>query len=138
MSASRAKGTRAETAVVDYLRANGFPYAERRALGGSHDKGDIAGVPGWVIEVKDCKAKSPGAWLEEARQEAINARVDLYCTWVKKAGKASPGEWTVTMTVGVFLSAIDDGPVLPEWSNPVVLTGQQFVGLLADNRRKVA
>lgn len=37
---SKAKGTRAETAVVNYLNEHGIK-AERRALSGSEDKGDI-------------------------------------------------------------------------------------------------
>ena len=51
MSRSKAKGTAAETAVVRFLRAVGFTQAERRTLGGTQDRGDIAGVPGVVIEV---------------------------------------------------------------------------------------
>ncbi len=42
MSKSKQKGTAAETAVVKYLKANGFPKAERRALQGNLDKGDIS------------------------------------------------------------------------------------------------
>ena len=45
-------GTAAETAVVRFLRDNGFPLAERRALHGSTDRGDITGTPGLVWEVK--------------------------------------------------------------------------------------
>jgi len=50
MSAARAKGTAWETAIVGYLRGRGAPHAERRALNGSNDRGDIAGIPGLVIE----------------------------------------------------------------------------------------
>ncbi len=55
MSKSKQKGTAAETAVVKYLKANGFPKAERRALQGSLDKGDISGIDDVVLEVKDHK-----------------------------------------------------------------------------------
>src|SRR5690606_27104000 len=52
MSRSKDIGTRAETAVVRYLRANGFEHAERRALRGRQDAGDITGTPGICWEVK--------------------------------------------------------------------------------------
>ena len=38
------KGTGFEVAVVDYLKAHGFPHAERRAQRGVNDAGDISGV----------------------------------------------------------------------------------------------
>jgi len=59
VSKSKQKGTAAETAVVRYLRSlnfqhagPAFPNAERRALSGGKDMGDIAGIPDTVIEVK--------------------------------------------------------------------------------------
>jgi Holliday junction resolvase len=55
VSASRAKGTRFETAICAYLNAEGFPAIERRALAGSADKGDIAGLP-VAVEAKNVKA----------------------------------------------------------------------------------
>lgn len=50
------KGTWAETRVTEFLRDNGWPYAERRALAGVTDKGDITGCPGLVFEVKYANA----------------------------------------------------------------------------------
>lgn len=52
MTASRAKGTSWETSIVRYLRDQGWPHAERRALRGSNDCGDVAGVPLVCIEAK--------------------------------------------------------------------------------------
>ena len=52
MSRSKDIGTRAEAAVVRYLCANGWANAERRALRGSADWGDVTGTPGLVWEVK--------------------------------------------------------------------------------------
>ena len=43
-SKSKAKGTKGESDLVKYLLPY-FPLAERRALNGVKDKGDIAGVP---------------------------------------------------------------------------------------------
>ena len=75
----KAIGTAAETAVVRYLAAHGFPAAERRALHGATDLGDITGTPGIVWEVKggeaakDASDKRVAAWFDEAREEAGNA-----------------------------------------------------------------
>jgi hypothetical protein len=68
---ARRKGATFERAVVDYLRAHGFPYAERAYGGGRpDDRGDIDGVPGWVIEVKNQKTIELARWVDEATREA--------------------------------------------------------------------
>jgi hypothetical protein len=54
MSKSKQKGTAAETAVVNWLVSKGRKHVERRSLNGVNDRGDIAGVPGVVLEVKNC------------------------------------------------------------------------------------
>ena len=75
----KAIGTAAETAVVRYLAAHGFPAAERRALHGATDLGDITGTPGLCWEVKggdaakDASDKRVAAWFDETREEAGNA-----------------------------------------------------------------
>ena len=51
MSKNKARGTKHETNVVNYLRANGFPHAERRTLSGAKDRGDINAAAGLVIVV---------------------------------------------------------------------------------------
>ena len=72
-------GTAAESAVVKVLREHGFPHAERRALHGSIDLGDITGTPGLVWEVKggdaakDASDNQIADWMDEAQTEAGNA-----------------------------------------------------------------
>jgi hypothetical protein len=76
-------GTRYETAVVKYLLGHGFPHAERRALAGAADLGDITGTPGIMWECKAGQAAynaSDGqveAWLEECERQRMNARADI-------------------------------------------------------------
>lgn len=106
MSKSRAKGTSAEVAIVAYLNDHGFPYAERRALAGINDRGDIAGVPGVVIEAKNCETITLSAWLKEAATEAVNAGVDIGVVWAKRRGKGSPGDWYVIMPGSTFVELI--------------------------------
>ena len=95
---SKIKGTSAESAVVAYLREHGFPQAERRALSGTLDKGDVAGVLGNVIEVKNCATTTLGTWVDETEIETINAGARYGVCWHKRRGRSSPGDWFVTMT----------------------------------------
>ena len=101
MSASKARGTRWESAIVTYLQGAGFPQAERRALAGNADRGDIAGVP-LVIEAKNAARTELAAWVDEAQAEAVNAGVDVGVVWHHRRGKASPGDGFVTMSGAAF------------------------------------
>lgn len=74
MSKSKQKGTAAETAVVKALQRLGWPHVERRALHGTLDKGDIAGIPGVCFEVKDAKTWQVSGWLQETMEERVNAK----------------------------------------------------------------
>ena len=105
---SKKKGTAAETAVVDYLRQF-TPFAERRALAGSSDRGDISGVLGAVIEVKNCPQRMRlGEWIEEVQTEVWNAMATLGAVWHKRAGRSSPGDWYVTMTGSQFVQLLEE------------------------------
>ena len=84
MNRPRAKGTAFETEVVRYLQGHGHPYAERRALGGARDRGDVAGIPGVVIEAKACKEIDLGTWVKEAETEAANAGVTRWAVVAKR------------------------------------------------------
>lgn len=91
MSASRKKGTAWESAIVTYLRANGAPHAERRALAGNVDRGDIAGVPDVVFEAKS-GAFHLAQWLDEAELERANDHARYGIVWAKRPGKTSPAD----------------------------------------------
>lgn len=106
MNRPRRKGTAAETALVTWFVDHGFPFAERRALHGTADKGDVAGIPGVVIEVKNCESLALAAWLEEARQEATNAGASVFAVVHKRRGKGDPGQWYTTMPLAVFAELI--------------------------------
>lgn len=71
MSASKQKGTGFETAVVRYLRDEGFPACERRSLSGNVDRGDIAGIDGWTIECKNQNGLSLSGWSDETERERL-------------------------------------------------------------------
>ncbi len=86
MGAARAKGTAAETAVANYLKFQGWPYAERRALSGSVDRGDITGTPGLVWEIKAGARLDVPGWLRETEVERVNAKAAHGILVVKPKG----------------------------------------------------
>jgi hypothetical protein len=106
MSAARAKGTAWESAVVDFLTRNGFPHAERRALNGAVDKGDVAGIPGVVIEAKNCKTINLAQFLDEANRERDNAGAAIGVAWIKRRGKASAANGYVVMDGPTFVALL--------------------------------
>lgn len=99
---SKQKGTAAETAVVKYLISEGWPYCERRTLSGTHDKGDIAGIAGLCVEVKNVKAITLSAFLKEAETEKKNAKANVGVAWIKKSGTTNPADWYVLMSGSQF------------------------------------
>lgn len=100
---SKAKGTKAEVQVRDYLRAHGYPYAERIPTEGAKDRGDIAGVSGVTIEVKAVREMSLSTWVDEARKEAANARTPVGVVWHKRRGTTDPSQWYVSMDGETFM-----------------------------------
>jgi hypothetical protein len=121
---SKIKGTRWESAIVDYLRTNGVPHAERRALHGSLDRGDIAGIPGIVIEGKNAARAELAWWLDEAETERVNAGATAAVVWHKRRGRTSPGDGFVTMSGATLVRLLADaGYIAPAPAAPEVPHG---------------
>lgn len=102
MSKAKAKGTAAESAAVSFLRENGWPHAERLALQGALDRGDITGAPGIVWEVKSCVDYNLPGWLAEAETERENAHADHGIVIAKPVGigAKSVDRWHAAMYAG--------------------------------------
>lgn len=104
MSIQREKGTRFETDVVNYLRAQlGDNRIERRALHGSKDMGDIHGLfaHGYsgIIECKAHKSVTwslVGKWQQQTLDERENADADWAALVVKRPNH---GVWESTAYV---------------------------------------
>lgn len=113
MSKAKAIGTRAETAVRNYLLSQGYSEldAHRNVLTGSEDQGDV-----WlrhpdlgliVFEIKGGKmAKEASyqqvkAWHEEAKKEARHASANFGFLVTQRAGVGYPraGEWWAYATL---------------------------------------
>lgn len=98
MNKPKIAGTRWETAVVEYLREHGAVNAERRALTGKVDRGDIAGTPGVVHECKAVAAINLAAFADETEIERVNDNADIGLCWIKRKGKGSPANAYVMMS----------------------------------------
>ncbi|MEU4534322.1 hypothetical protein AB0G15_05565 [Streptosporangium sp. NPDC023825] len=135
-------GTAAETAVVKALRLNGFPHAERRALAGSYDLGDITGTPGICWEVKGgaaAKDASDGQiekWLAETETERLNSRSDIGVLVVQRRGigPKNADRWWAIFPLWLLDSLAKDLHVvsLNTWHIPVRMTLGNLCTLLRD------
>lgn len=106
-TASKKKGTAAEREVVTYLK-NWWPAAERRALSGNKDKGDVAGIPGVVVEVKAATRLELAKWQRETLTERRNAEADMCVLVVKRAYKPV-SEWDAYLPWDVIGAGGADG-----------------------------
>jgi hypothetical protein len=104
------KGTQAATAFVNFLILNGFPYAERRALHGAFDKGDVTGTIGLSWEVKNCKKYEISGWLKESEIERINAGADFGPLIIKpnRISYENVDQWWMVLPVGAGVNLLRD------------------------------
>lgn len=94
------KGDEAERRVAAWLAAHGWPYAERQlGAGRKADVGDIAGLPGIVVEVKNHRTLALSAWLRELDAETVNARAEHGVLVVKRKGVSNAGQWYAVTTL---------------------------------------
>jgi hypothetical protein len=104
MSKAKAKGTAAETAFVNWLREQSDDYVtvERRVTNGAYDRGDIAGIPHTVIEIKSGARLNIQEWLRELDAEIANAKalVGYLVIKPKGIGSANVQNWWIIQRVG--------------------------------------
>lgn len=100
--ANRNRGHQAERDVSRWLRANGYPHAERAVRAGfraadraAPDPGDITGTPGILWSVKDCAVEQTAKWFDELDDMSDNAHIGGCLTFLvhKRRGHADPGRW---------------------------------------------
>ena len=99
----------AETAVADYLQQT-FPAVERRALSGVNDKGDIAGVPFTVVEIKNQRSYKIHEWMKETEAERINAGEELGVLVIKPngVGVANVNKWWAVVSLDTITALIEE------------------------------
>lgn len=114
---SRSIGTAAETAVVRAARANGFPWADRVALHGALDVGDVTLTPGVMVEIKGGEHARRATdtdvehWLNQTAIERENARAMVGFLVVQRAhvGLVNASRWWAYWRLG-WIADLDDRP----------------------------
>lgn len=87
---SRAKGSKWERELVAWLRANGWPEADRAyGEGRSDDRGDIDGVPGVCIQAKNVTRADLAGGLDAAVEQA-HGRLAVLA--LRRRGTTNAGE----------------------------------------------
>lgn len=120
-NASKAKGTRFESAVRDYLRDALHDFAiDRRVLHGTQDMGDLYGIRSHGCDVvAECKAHKDvtpalvAKWRDETLRERGNADADAAVLVIKRP-RRRVAECECQMTVGDYLRIAGlDVPLVP-------------------------
>lgn len=104
-SKSKIKGSQAERDVVKWLK-KWFPYVDRRLAGATLDKGDISGIPGVTIEIKNHATMKLAEWLGELQVEMENDKAWTGVVIHKRKGKGDPAEWYATMPAKVWVELL--------------------------------
>ena len=102
---AKAKGSGAERDVVKYLK-QWFPYVDRRLAGATLDKGDISGIPGCTIEIKNHAKIDLAGWTTELLTEMYNDKAWTGTVIHKRKGKGNVAEWYATMPVEIWVALL--------------------------------
>jgi hypothetical protein len=110
---------------VRYLQ-QWWPTAERRALAGTLDKGDVINVPLFCIEVKGDRSNAIPKWKQETLTERVNAG-EPYCALVVRIDHKAVDQWDLWMPIGQL-----GMPELGEdsWVRMPFATGAKVISLL--------
>lgn len=101
-SSQKRKGSAAELAVAKWLRKLGWVHAERSRAGWTDDRGDIDGMPGVCIEVKNEKRIDLPGYLRELEVEMKNAMAWTGTVIVKRRGSTNVDDWYAVMPAKVW------------------------------------
>lgn len=120
-SPQKRKGNSAELAVACWLKDWGWLNAERSRSGWHDDRGDIDGLPGVVIEVKNEKRIDIPGYLAELEVEMDNADAWTGTCIVKRRGSTDVDNWYAIMPAHVWaeLMTLVDFPTKPKDTEPI-------------------
>lgn len=104
MNRNKNVGTAAETASARFLQSMGWPHAERRALSGRVDRGDLAGVIGVTWQIKAVAKPQYTKWFEEVVQQAENDNNSLPVL-VHKIKYKNVAQWDAFLQVDWLMEA---------------------------------
>lgn len=95
------KGDRAELEAAKVLAdLTGFPVRRKLGAGRTDDEGDLEGLPGLTVEVKNYRSVAEGVnvGLADAEREQDNAGTPFGCAMIRRPG----GRWFLAMTPEQF------------------------------------
>ena len=101
-SPQKRKGSAAELAVAKWLRKLGWIHAERSRAGWQDDRGDIDGMPGVVVEVKNEKKIDIPGYLRELEVEMENAKAWTGTVIIKRRGSTNVDDWYAVMPAKIW------------------------------------
>ncbi len=101
-SPQKRKGSAAELAVAKWLRKLGWIHAERSRAGWQDDRGDIDGMPGVVVEVKNEKRIDIPGYLRELEVEMENAKAWTGTVIIKRRGSTNVDDWYAVMPAKIW------------------------------------
>lgn len=99
---SRRKGATYELAVVKWLNAHSWPFAERRIMGMAADKGDVTGMGPVVIECKNRKDFDLAGYVTQLEEEIHTAGAETGVVIVKRRGVIDVGRHYAVMPVNLW------------------------------------
>ena len=97
---NKAKGTRWESAVRDFINSVRVNRASRVAQAGA-DVGDIHLNGMWALQCKDHAQARYSKWVDEASEQAKEARLPFSAVVHKRRG-SKPGDAYVVMSLSTF------------------------------------
>ena len=102
------KGYRGEAPVLDYLKKRGFFDAYRLRNQGVNDKGDIGGIRGVCIEIKNVAKYNFGGWMRETAVEKRNASASTAALVVKPygIGETRMSDWWAMLTLEDYVNLL--------------------------------
>ena len=110
---NKAKGSRWESEVRDYLTEHTGHRVERLPAGAKYDRGDLAGIPGVAIECKNEQRHDLAGWVEEATVEAANVGGGVLPVVISKRRGKGAADGYVIMPVWAWVEFLrrqqDDG-----------------------------
>ena len=103
------KGTQHESAIVNWLKDHGWPYARRLAKEGAKDKGDVTLGDGYplTIEAKNRKGFDLAGTQRELKAEMANADVPWGFAIHKKKGTTDVGQYYAVLPVEVLMDILE-------------------------------
>lgn len=128
------RGKTAEQAVARYLR-EWWPNAVRAvrtASSAAADPGDIAGVPGVILSVKDCATAAWPRWWGEVDDMLAADPAALGVIVEKRRGWADPADWWVHLRLTDLVDLATGAETGPPGTERARITLATFARLLVD------